>query len=86
MQEGQGPDDGSTIDINYGTSLVKGVHPNFQVMRKSHRLFMQAWPSNGKFWCKENPTPADMKFIGLNPSELLVQQSASQKEEDAFTQ
>jgi hypothetical protein len=85
-QEGQGPDDGSTIDINYGTSLVKGVHPDFRVMRKSHRLFVQAWASNGKFWRKENPTPADMKFIGLNPSELLVQRSASQKEEDAFAQ
>ncbi|GAQ09971.1 hypothetical protein ALT_7292 [Aspergillus lentulus] len=85
-QEGQGPDDGSTIDINYGTSLVKGVHPDFRVMRKSHRLFVQAWPSNGKFWRKENPTPADMKFIGLNPSELLVQRSTSQKEEDAFAQ
>jgi hypothetical protein len=54
-QEGQGPDDGSTIDINYGTSLVKGVHPDFRVMRKSHRLFVQAWPSNGKFWRKETP-------------------------------
>jgi hypothetical protein len=34
--------------------------------------------------CKEIPTPADIIYIGLNPSDMLVQRSSSQEEEDAF--
>jgi hypothetical protein len=81
--EGQGQDDTYTIDINYGTSIIKGVNPEFRVTKTRRRLFVQAWPSNGTFLCKENRTSADMIYIGLNPSDMLVQRSSSQEEEDA---
>jgi hypothetical protein len=82
--QGQGKGDMYTIDINYGTSIIRGVNPEFRVIKRRRRLFVQAWPSNGTFLCKENPTPADMIYIGLNPSDMLVQRSPYQEEEDAF--
>ncbi|RHZ71808.1 hypothetical protein CDV55_107246 [Aspergillus turcosus] len=82
----QGQDDGYTIDVNYGTSIIKGVNPEFWVTRTQGRLFVQAWHSSGTFWRKENPTPADMIYIGLNPSDMLIQRPPSQKEEDAFAE
>lgn len=86
MQGRQGQDDGYTIDVNYGTSTIEAENPEFRVTRTQGRLFVQAWHSSGAFWRKENPTPADMIYAGLNPSDMLIQRSPSQKEEDAFAE
>jgi hypothetical protein len=86
MQGRQGQDDGYTIDVHYGTSIIKGAAPDFRVTRTQGRLFVQAWHSDGRFWRKENPTPADMIYVGLNPSDMLIQRSLSQEEEDAFAE
>ncbi|RAH43874.1 uncharacterized protein BO95DRAFT_516112 [Aspergillus brunneoviolaceus CBS 621.78] len=31
-------------------------------------LFVQAWPSTGRFMRKENPTPAELRYLGFDPS------------------
>ncbi|RAH72640.1 uncharacterized protein BO66DRAFT_436305 [Aspergillus aculeatinus CBS 121060] len=50
-------------------------------------LFVQAWPSTGRFWRKENPTPAELRYMRFGPSssKLQVPRSPPQTEEDAFT-
>lgn len=82
--EHQSPEKNFTIDVNHGTSYIPGT-PQYRVANTKVGLLVQAWPSNGTFVCKENPTQADMIYIGLNPLDMVVKRTSSQQEEDAFT-
>ncbi|RAL14102.1 uncharacterized protein BO97DRAFT_442002 [Aspergillus homomorphus CBS 101889] len=74
-----------TLDI-CGPGLIKGEgYIDYRVLGSLGNIsFVQAWPSNGRFWCKEGPTLADMIFLGLDSSEPMVPRSPSPTEEDAF--
>jgi hypothetical protein len=72
-QERQNQYDGFAIDIDYGRSFIENGYPHFRVMTQGHLLFLLAWPFSGTFWRLEIPTPADMIYVGLIPSEMPIE-------------
>ncbi|KAL4735886.1 hypothetical protein BDV11DRAFT_173424 [Aspergillus similis] len=72
-----------TTDTCCSTLIIKGERPDY---RKQGQIFLQAWPSNGTFVRKLDPSPADTRYVGLNLSDDLVERSKFCKKEDEFAE